>query len=151
LLRIMREGAVTRRLKAVSACAATACAAVALVAVEPVQAGQGARVASGAAPAGRIAFQSNRDGHPEIYIMSADGSAETRITNNTSGNREPAFSNDGRRIAFWTNRDGNAEIYTMNPDGSNQVRITHDPAGDSAPAFSPDGQADRVRQQPRRR
>jgi Tol biopolymer transport system component len=62
---------------------------------------------------GRIVFQSNRDGHPEIYSMSADGSGEFRLTNDDAGNRTPSYSPDGRKIVFWSNRDGNAEIYTM--------------------------------------
>ena len=30
----------------------------------------------------KIAFQSNRDGNEEIYIMNADGSGQTRLTDN---------------------------------------------------------------------
>lgn len=30
---------------------------------------------------GKIAFASTRDGNPEIYVMNADGSEQTRLTN----------------------------------------------------------------------
>lgn len=88
---------------------------------------------------GRIVFQSNRDGHPEIYSMSADGSGEFRLTNDDAGNRTPSYSPDGRKIVFWSNRDGNAEIYTMNADGTGETRITNNPTPDTKPSFSPGG------------
>jgi TolB protein len=87
---------------------------------------------------GLIAFESDRDGNREIYVMNPDGSNQTRLTNNPADDQFPAFSNDGR-IAFTSSRDGNAEIYVMNANGSGQTRLTNDPAQDSVPAFSPDG------------
>jgi hypothetical protein len=33
---------------------------------------------------GRIAFTSDRDGHAEIYVMNADGTDQTRLTNNSA-------------------------------------------------------------------
>ncbi|MDP6548834.1 MAG: hypothetical protein QF659_02020, partial [Dehalococcoidia bacterium] len=92
------------------------------------------------APAsGRIAFESNRDGNREIYVMDADGSNQTRLTNNVSDDNEPAWSPDGSKIAFYSIRSGNNEIYVMNSDGSNQVNLTNDPGWDAAPAWSGDG------------
>ncbi len=32
----------------------------------------------------KIAFESNRDGNPEIYLMNTDGTAVTRLSENTS-------------------------------------------------------------------
>jgi Tol biopolymer transport system component len=71
-----------------------------------------------AASNSKIAFQRNRDGNFEIFTMSADGSAITRLTNNAALDLEPAWSPDGQRIAFRSDRDGNFEIYVMNADGS---------------------------------
>ena len=90
---------------------------------------------------GRISFRTNR-GNEEIYVMNADGTAQTNLTNHLSGDWEPAFSPDGSRIAFVSGRDAgsNAEIYVMNSDGSDQVNITKNPAGDNRePDWSPDG------------
>ncbi|MBU4511368.1 peptidoglycan DD-metalloendopeptidase family protein [bacterium] len=78
---------------------------------------------------GKIAFASYRDGDLEIYVMNADGSNQTNITNN-GWNWDPCFSPDGTKIAFESGRDGNGEIYVMNADGSNQTRLTNDPAND---------------------
>ena len=88
---------------------------------------------------GKIAFTSDRDGNPEIYVMNADGSGVTRLTNNPAADDEPAWSPDGTKIAFSSNRDGNIEVYVMNADGSGQTNLTNNPALDGAPAWSPDG------------
>ena len=67
---------------------------------------------------GKIVFSSHRDGNDEIYSMNADGSAQTRLTNNAASDYDPAFSPDAGKIAFTSRRDGNDEIYVMNTDGS---------------------------------
>ncbi|PYR64134.1 MAG: hypothetical protein DMF91_01305 [Acidobacteria bacterium] len=83
-------------------------------------------------PDGRkIAFTTTRDGNLEIYLMNADGTGPTRLTNNTASDRGPKWSPDGTKIAFESNRDGNWEIYVMNAtDGSGQItRPGHRTAG----------------------
>jgi Tol biopolymer transport system component len=100
----------------------------------------------------KIAFHSTRDtlsrggnvppgGNPfEIYVMDADGSNQTRITNNLSQDSFPQWSPDGSRLTFTTNRDGgDFEIYTMNPDGTDQQRVTTSPGQDAHSTWSPDG------------
>ncbi|WP_346817878.1 NTTRR-F1 domain [Bacillus paramobilis] len=88
----------------------------------------------------KIAFTSTRDGNAEIYVMNADGSNQTRLTNNAASDSDPAWSPDGQKIAFSSTRDGNNEIYVMNADGTNQTRLTNNVAFDLNPAWSPDGQ-----------
>ena len=96
----------------------------------------------------KIVFASNRDSDPqvfgqegpdEIYVMNADGSNPTRLTNNPARDTEPAFSPDGTKIAFVSRRDNNYEIYVMNTDGSGQTNLTNDSADDVNPTWSPDG------------
>ncbi len=93
----------------------------------------------------QIAFVSDRDGNPEIYVMDADGSNQRRLTTDSADDRVPAWSPDGTKIAFSSRRDGNWEIYVMNADGTGQTRLTTDDAlttddvWDSWPAWSPDG------------
>ena len=41
---------------------------------------------------GTIAFQSDRDGNEEIYVMNADGSNQVNITNNTADDESPSWS-----------------------------------------------------------
>jgi Tol biopolymer transport system component len=88
---------------------------------------------------GKIAFTSTRDGNNEIYVMHADGSGPTRLTNNPANDSEPAWSPSGTKIAFKSDRDGNAEIYVMNADGSGQANLTNNPSSDYEPDWSPSG------------
>ena len=67
---------------------------------------------------GRIAFLSERNFNSDIYVMNADGSGLTRLTNDPAFDTDPAWSPDGSQIAFHSLRDGNLEIYVMNADGS---------------------------------
>jgi len=87
----------------------------------------------------RIAFQSDRDGNYEIYVMNADGSSQTRLSHHPAGDYLPSWSSDGSRIAFNSDRDGNLEIYVMNSDGTDQKRVTDNPASDTWLEWSPAG------------
>lgn len=90
---------------------------------------------------GKIVFSSTRisDQH-DVYVMNADGSGQTRLTNKPAHDLSPTWSPDGTRIAFASNRDqGQYEIYVMNADGSGQTRLTNLAGHDDEPAWSPDG------------
>lgn len=87
----------------------------------------------------KIAFDSDRDGNSEIYIMDADGSAPQRITNHPADEGSPAWSPDGKKISFDSDRNGDFEIYVVNVDGSDPKRLTHHPARDVSASWSPDG------------
>lgn len=115
----------------------------------------------------RIVFVSDRDdpdpdkcgngSNPEcvehIYVMNADGTGKTRLTNQAAIDSEPAWSPDGKWIVFAsTVGDSNPlqcgfneypacdrQLYRMNPDGSGVTPLTDIPAGASSPAWSSDG------------
>ena len=84
---------------------------------------------------GRIAFVSDRDGNPEIYVVNADGTDLTRLTDTPGAEGEPVWSPDGQRIAFLY-----GDIYVMNADGTDRTQITDISAGKENIAWSPDGQ-----------
>jgi Tol biopolymer transport system component len=85
----------------------------------------------------KIAFTSERDGNPEIYVMNSDGSGQTRLTNNSTSDTYPSLSPNGSKIAFVSNQGGNPGIYVMNSDGSGQICLSE--GDDKAPSWSPDG------------
>ena len=85
----------------------------------------------------RIAFESNRDGNWEIYVMNHDGSDVQRLTDDPGNDLMPAWSPDGSLLAFQTDRDGNWEIYLMSADGSNPIRVTNNDWKDSEPVWKP--------------
>lgn len=90
--------------------------------------------------AGRLTFQSFRDGNWEIYGGSDEGAAAAgRLTSDPAADLEPRLSPDTRQIVFTSKRSGNYDIWLMNADGSGLRQLTNDPATDSAPAWSPDG------------
>lgn len=91
-------------------------------------------------PAGRIAFQSNRDGNYEIYTINPDGSGLKRLTDSQFSDTTPSWSPDGLRLAFASDKpDDIFEIYVMNADGSEISRLTTNSAEARTPAWSPDG------------
>jgi Ca2+-binding RTX toxin-like protein len=100
------------------------------------------------APPQQIAFQSNRDGDYEIWVMNGDGTNQHAVTDNSANDTSPAWSPDEKvlgsvrpdpLIAFESDRDGNQEIYVMRPDGTGQRRLTQNAADDGNPSWSPDG------------
>lgn len=85
---------------------------------------------------GKIAFESERAGEPDIWVMNGDGSNPVNLTADLDGySHTPSFSADGRRIVFVFN----GKLATMNADGSDR-RITGVNASVySGPIFTPDG------------
>jgi TolB protein len=68
----------------------------------------------------KIAFTTNRDGNPEIYVMNKDGSGVRRMTNSPGIDVSPTWSPTGGQLAWVSDRTGTARIYIMNADGTGQ-------------------------------
>jgi Tol biopolymer transport system component len=88
----------------------------------------------------RIAFVSLRDGNAEIYVMNADGTGATRLTNDPQVDGHPSFMPDGQSLVFQSTRTaGKQQIWVVNVDGTGLTQLTRDSVNGS-PAVAPDGQ-----------
>lgn len=103
--------------------------------VEPAPSADGAK----------IAFSSNRNERPHIFVMNSDGSSPKQITFAGVYNSTPAFSPDGKRIAFAGYESSHFDIFVMDADGTNMIRLTSDAkssgkmSNNEDPTFAPDG------------
>jgi Tol biopolymer transport system component len=88
----------------------------------------------------KIAFESDRTGLYQVWVMDADGTNPRQVTTDSATKGQlPDWSPDGSRIAYSSLATGNGDIYVINADGTNPTRLTSDPALDFGPAWSPDG------------
>lgn len=89
---------------------------------------------------GQIAFVIDQARNQDVWVMKADGTELTNLSNASSADLHPAWSPDGTKIAFSSDRDGEFDIYVMNADGTAQTNLTNDPDfPDHRPTWSPDG------------
>jgi Tol biopolymer transport system component len=76
----------------------------------------------------------------ELFVMNADGSGQTRLTNTPDVfETHPSFSPDGRQVVYAAETEDGYEIFTMNLDGSSRQQLTHNQTTDWGPAWSTDG------------
>ncbi len=76
----------------------------------------------------------------DIYVMAANGTGLTRLTDHPAGDFGPTWSTGSTKIAFFDGgirlRADNAEIYVVNADGSGAVtRLTNRVFPDRAPSW----------------
>jgi TolB protein len=92
-------------------------------------------------PDGRlIAFQSNRTGTPQIYVMNADGTDVKQLTDDPRGAETPVWSPNGQTIVYGAYvADDNNDVFVMKADGSERKRLTSGPGYDGHPHWSFDG------------
>lgn len=103
----------------------------------------------------QIAFESDRAGNSDIYVMNADGSNLRPLTSDpfamlylpgrSPSDATPNWSPDGKRITFVSGRDNIYwmkvfySVYVMNADGTNVHQLTDHWSDSRFPAWSPDG------------
>jgi Tol biopolymer transport system component len=103
-------------------------AALALLAAGPLSA------------SGRGVVQATRSvWNGDIYVVNADGTGRTRLTDDPAEEFAPAWSPDGTKIAFSRFTGSRFQIFVMNADGTNARQLTFADAAATGAAWSPDG------------
>jgi TolB protein len=89
----------------------------------------------------RLAFMSDRSGHPEVYISDLDGTNVELLTASAFGDRDyragPDWSPDGRLVAFQSRNGGTFQIMTINLRDQSVRQVTNDGRNDD-PSWAPD-------------
>jgi Tol biopolymer transport system component len=90
----------------------------------------------------RIAYESDRqtsgrEPSSEIWLMSADGSHQLRLTHNSLNDFQPAWSPDGIWLAFASQipHPGKNHIWLVRPNGKGLHRVTS-PGDEYHPSWS---------------
>ncbi len=89
----------------------------------------------------RVAFHTSILGHPEVYIMDADGSNPELLTASGFGDRlyrtNPSWSPDGRRVAFQSRINDVFQVMTIAVRDGSTVQLTSDGSNED-PSWAPD-------------
>ncbi|MEO1260765.1 MAG: hypothetical protein AAFZ15_18345 [Bacteroidota bacterium] len=72
------------------------------------------RYASYSPDGSKIVFESNRNGHWDIYIMGNKGQNQQRITFDKGDDRRPSWHPSGKKILFESDRGGKKKLYVLN-------------------------------------
>ncbi len=89
-------------------------------------------------PDGRVVYQSDTSGKPDVWIMNADGSDQRQLTSE-GYNFRPVISPGGSHIVFHSFRGGGTNIWRMDLDGGNLKQLTYGKKN-FFPDISPDEQ-----------
>ena len=88
-----------------------------------------------------IAFQSDRDGHQELYLMDYDGRNQRRISGHKSTSGYSDWSPAGDAIAYMSYFAGTPGIYYVDLATGKKVPIYSSGTLNLSPSFSPDGKS----------
>lgn len=79
----------------------------------------------------------------EIYVMNADGSGQSRLTNDPANDDSPSWSSGGLTLLFRSDRerdccDPSSQVWSMNADGTNQINVSNSGVNDYSASLSSD-------------
>ena len=83
-----------------------------------------------------IAFNSNRDGTADIYVIAPDGSGLVRVTNSADRKGPPSWTSDGK-VVYSTFVSDTSRLFTVSPSGADAKQIAAVPSRGAV--VSPDG------------
>lgn len=86
----------------------------------------------------QLAFESDRSGQWQVWLMNSDGSSLRQLTTGLSDSGNPTWSPDGSQLAFASNQTGNFDIYVLTVNRTDSpLNLTRTPANELNPAWSP--------------
>ncbi|MBA3242041.1 MAG: PD40 domain-containing protein, partial [Acidobacteria bacterium] len=88
----------------------------------------------------RSAVRTNK----EVYVMNADGTGQTRLTDAPGNDDSPYWSPDGTKIIFRSDRerdccDPTSQVWVMNADGTGLVNLSGNQYGDYSSSWTSSG------------
>ena len=86
----------------------------------------------------QVAFMSEKNGPPNVWVASLDGGAPRQITFDADSMGFPSWSPDGKVLAVEQKHGDNAQIWTVEP-GKAPIQLTNVPGQNWPASFSPDG------------
>lgn len=75
----------------------------------------------------------------DLWVVSTNGGAATRITTNQGTESHAAISPDGSEVAFSAQYEGPTEVYVMPSDGGVPIRLTYEGQGAAVIGWTADG------------
>jgi serine/threonine-protein kinase len=86
-----------------------------------------------------LLYDSDRDGHPNIYRIRIGGGEPEQLTHERFNVFAPDLSPDGRLLAYHSFRTGARNVEVKPLDGGPVEMVTKPPEEESFPTWSPDG------------
>jgi TolB protein len=126
--------AMVKRFAAIGLMLTLACSAMAQQPAQPRRNGSQPVVSPDGS---RIVFLSNRDGAPNLFMISPDGTGEVQVTSGQDRKALPHWAADGKRIFFSVAEDNLSRIFALDPSTRAQTQIGTVPG--RSPMLSPDG------------
>jgi TolB protein len=86
----------------------------------------------------QIAFTSDREGGPQVFLMQDDGSNLRRLTGEGSYNASPAWSPNGAMVAYVSRFEGKFDLFIYKLGEAKAYQITTGVSTSESPTWSPD-------------
>ena len=88
----------------------------------------------------RIALILSKDGNPELYVASANGSGLNRLTRTTGADEaSPCWSPDGSQICYVSGPPGALQLFIISGSGGQPQRLTSFGRQNESPDWGPTG------------
>jgi Tol biopolymer transport system component len=84
-----------------------------------------------------IAFNSDRDGHMNLWIKAIVGGGQRQVTKGPGGDYQPNWHCDQRQLLFFSSRAGNSDIWNVDIQSGLLLQLTKVPSLERNPFYSP--------------